>query len=319
MSRMSQDFSRANEAAGLAWAADRALFAGQLARARHHYEQALSIFSYEGLRPQEAVVMVNLGVVDQQQGCLEDAARRWEAALDIHRQVGDRRMQGIVLGNLGALEVDLGRHEVGLGLLVEAVELLRLEGDKQREALALVAMGRAHHDSQRLQEAQVHLDLALSVSRAAWDEHGQGVTLAALGALHQERGRLHEAAAHYRGAEALLHRTPASRATACIGLGCTLVEDGRPGAAGHLVRGTELAREVGCPCSEAWGLVLLAAAARDQADEATDLLAQARVRAGDHPVLCQAIEAARWGVERGEPPELRDDLAAVRTVLRLVG
>lgn len=97
------------------------LDAGDFARARTAYGEALDLLARAGARHVAAVYRSNLAYIDRLEGRVDAARAGWEAALAGLRAAGDLAYEALALGNLGELRAEGGEEVEGLALLDQAV------------------------------------------------------------------------------------------------------------------------------------------------------------------------------------------------------
>ncbi len=141
-----------------------ALQRGQLERARAHYEDALAESSGDDLRL-EGVVRGNLGILQQEQGELDQALIELRRARECLRTVGDRPFEAHLSGYLGAVQHERGQPDAAREAYGEAIEILREVGDVRLEGVFLAS--RASVLAERGHFGHAENDLALAARRIA--------------------------------------------------------------------------------------------------------------------------------------------------------
>ena len=95
---------------------------------------------FRGLRGQDrylASVLQHLGLIQFNQGSVQDALESYNEALRIQRDVGDRRNEMYSLYSIGQIEMALGRHDSARGLFEQALDFGLRAGEVDDCALFL--------------------------------------------------------------------------------------------------------------------------------------------------------------------------------------
>ena len=146
-----------------------------------------------GDRSSECRVLVNLALLDIQEGSLESARASIETALSIARELNDRSMQSEAYNVLGHVESVLGRRAQALASYDAALGLAREVGNRHREGGVLANLGTEYTEMGIMDKARLHHEAALAVAREVGNRRLEGNTLCNLGLLHQVQGRYSEA------------------------------------------------------------------------------------------------------------------------------
>ncbi len=181
----------------------------QLARhepARHHLQEALTLFRRADDPTGQARALTNLGLVDERLGRFSTAVAYLEQALTLYRSTGDTAGESIALKNLAHVEGQLGRYDESADHLHQSLALLRRTGNRYLEAHALMDLGTVETRLDRLDEAAVHQEQALALLREVGDGYGEAGALHGLGVVHSRRNRPAQAADCHREALALYSR-----------------------------------------------------------------------------------------------------------------
>jgi tetratricopeptide (TPR) repeat protein len=172
-----------------------------------HYPEAITIFGHAlgtarrtGDRIAEATALIQTGIVDREQGRLQEAADHYRQALTLFRKTGGRTGEARALANMGLAETDLGRCEHAARHEQEAVTIYRNIGDRFGEARALGYLGLARERQGRYREAASHYRQALDLSREIGDRDGEAWALARLGVVDLRLGRYEPAAGYLQQA-----------------------------------------------------------------------------------------------------------------------
>ncbi|MFD4876391.1 tetratricopeptide repeat protein [Streptomyces sp. NPDC058420] len=181
----------------------------QLARhepARHHLQEALTLFRRADDPTGQARALTNLGLVDERLGQFSTAVAYLEQALTLYRSTDDKAGESIALKNLAHVEGQLGRYDESADHLHQCLTLLRRTGNRYLEAHALMDLGTVETRLDRLDEAAVHQEQALALLREVGDGYGEAGALHGLGVVHSRRNRPAQAADCHREALALYSR-----------------------------------------------------------------------------------------------------------------
>ncbi|MEK6606010.1 MAG: tetratricopeptide repeat protein, partial [Nitrospirota bacterium] len=133
---------------------------GDHAAALGHYSQALALSREIKDRRGEAVVLNNLGLLQQARGELDQAEQHFQQALAINTELNERRAMASNLSNLGALSEKRGRRVEARGRYEQALAL-----DKETEARPaieadLMTLGRLSEEDNRPEEAMGYYERA---------------------------------------------------------------------------------------------------------------------------------------------------------------
>ncbi|MFN8637813.1 MAG: tetratricopeptide repeat protein [Chloroflexota bacterium] len=131
--------ARAHFAAG--WLA---LFQGDYAAARPHYEASVAIWRSLGDRQGLGRASMHLGLITQLQDDLDGAAAAFEESVALLREVGDLRWLALPLSQLGILAQFRGERGLARGYFEESVALAREAGDRAVLGPALRVYGTWH-------------------------------------------------------------------------------------------------------------------------------------------------------------------------------
>jgi DNA-binding SARP family transcriptional activator len=226
-----------------------------------HFPDALTIFSHAvsaarrtSDRAAEATALNYIGLADQYQGRLQQAAEHHQQALALFRAVGNRSGEARTLGSIGIDETRLGRHEQAADHQQAAVAIYRDLGDRLGEARALGHLGWTRQRQGRYREATDCHKQSLGLSREIGDHHGEAWALARLGFIELRLHCYQRSAGYLEQSLALFHEMGDTSgesenlsrlSEAYAGLG--RYEQ----AAGNLERALAMSREIGDPALEA--------------------------------------------------------------------
>jgi len=166
---------------------------GKYEAASQTYRNGLEIFRSHGHRHGEGRSLNGLGNVCQEQGRHDEAAVHFQQSLEILREVGDRRREGVVLGNLGNLHRAQGKLEEAFEHFLQSLEILREVGDKRMEATVHGNIGMIYYLQGTFNEAAVYFQRAFELHRTIGNNRDIGIALGNLGEALIHLGRLDDA------------------------------------------------------------------------------------------------------------------------------
>jgi DNA-binding winged helix-turn-helix (wHTH) protein len=113
---------------------------GHFERSRAQFERALALAREIGSRHGEALVLVNLAILDNGAGNAAAAAAQLRAGLDAARESGDSSLEGNTLANLGGTETNQGHLLDAVSLLKQALLVARARSDTHLEVLTTIQL-----------------------------------------------------------------------------------------------------------------------------------------------------------------------------------
>lgn len=164
---------------------------GDYSAARQSYSAALDATREVGMHGK---IVMNLGVIENIQGNLEEARARYERARQLFEQSGDDESAMLALHNRGMVDADLGRWDDADDAFLRALALAMSRGNREMVARSLVNRTEVLIERGALDDAVAHCDRALSIYEDVSDEVGRGEAL-------RWRARARRAAARYEAAE----------------------------------------------------------------------------------------------------------------------
>jgi tetratricopeptide (TPR) repeat protein len=224
-----------------------------------HYPEATTIHSqarlaarHLGDRAAEAETLINLGVLDLEQG-LPQAATHLQQGLALFRETGDRSGELRALGNVGILNLQLGRYEEAAGQLQQALSLCREIGDQPAEARLLSGLGMIDFRLGRYEQAAERVHRTVALFREISDPSGEAHALCSLGEVALRQGNFGPAVEHLQQALALFREigSRSGEARALIALGDAELRQGQyEQAANHQRQSLTMCREIGYQSAE---------------------------------------------------------------------
>lgn len=135
---------------------------GDAEGARAHALAGLAIVRAGGpqLMLAQIRLMANLGLLEHDAGCYEEARRHLADCLVLARQHHQVEIQALLLSNLAAAELGLADYASALEWAEQAHALGLQVGDRMQAMLALLNCGNALHGLQRLAEARACMEQA---------------------------------------------------------------------------------------------------------------------------------------------------------------
>ncbi|MEZ4322715.1 MAG: hypothetical protein R3F61_34930 [Myxococcota bacterium] len=174
----------------------RALLERQLGRpdlARTEYQRALAIWVRIGRWDEAALARLQLALLLQGAGAVEEASVLLVEAESIARLWGDSPRRGVVLTQLGLAWLERGDRMQAHRAFVQAVSACRAGGDRAGQGAAKGFLGLLHHMSGRLDEAREGYRSALRDLESGGDRRYGALFHSCLGAVEAELGNLDEA------------------------------------------------------------------------------------------------------------------------------
>ncbi|HEY3958213.1 MAG TPA: BTAD domain-containing putative transcriptional regulator, partial [Streptosporangiaceae bacterium] len=210
-----------------------------------HYPEAIAIHSqarlaarHTGDRRAEAEALVNLGVLDLEQGNQPQAVAHMQQGLALFRDTGDRSGKVRALGNIGILYLQLGSYEEATEHLQQALTLCRDIGDQPGEARVLVGLGMIDFRLGRYEQATRRIHRTLALFREVGDRTGEGHALCSLGEVGLRQGDFGQAADHLQQCLTVFREagSRSGEARALIALGHAALRQGQHGRAADYQR-----------------------------------------------------------------------------------
>jgi CHAT domain-containing protein/tetratricopeptide (TPR) repeat protein len=179
-------------------AAERAYMQAELLRAEgtaeslqsaiRKYEEALPLYHTIGDRSSEALVLNQIGLIDDQLGEKRKALDCYGQSLTLYRAVGDRDGEATTLNNIGLVYYSLDERQKALDYFAQALPIFITVGDRSGEATTLGNIGAAYNSLGNRQKALEYHGQALSLKRAAGDQDGEAETLNNIGSVYGSLG-----------------------------------------------------------------------------------------------------------------------------------
>jgi tetratricopeptide (TPR) repeat protein len=177
---------------------------GEYAQARAAYGVALELTHERSMR---AKIVMNLGVIANIEGDLEDAREHYQNSRALFREAHDLDGEALTLHNIGMLHADLEEWEEADEAYERCLELCESRGNRQMIANVLLNRSELSCARDRYGDAVAGCDLALSIYSAIGDEVGRGEAMRWKGHALRLMGQLDQAERALNDAARIAHRT----------------------------------------------------------------------------------------------------------------
>ncbi len=290
--------------------------AGRMQNALRNRKEALALFE-RGLSVMEAIdyptgigaILVNMGIVYQDQNRFAPALSLYERALRPMERSGSARGLATTLHRMGLTSSALGNYPKALGAYQRSLPLRKQLGDRAGWAGAQINIGNAYHALCRYPEALSHYELGLAEAKAIQHAPYSANALSNMAGVYRAVGNLPRALELVE--QALVLRTAsgdrAGLAHTLLNLGILYQDLGQfPLAAGFFARALSIVREIGDQPTEAKVLFNTGRLRHGEGDfaEAIALYEQARALAsslGDRSTVAWSIAGiGRSRIDHGE-------------------
>lgn len=212
-----------------------------------YYRRALGLFQRVPHRADAAAALSNTGSAHIALGELREAERALTAARRLAEGTNPH-FRSLVLVNLGLVLQEQGRLEEALGMLRESLDTAAETGSAYVRAVTLETLGLVQADAGRHDEAAEAFGEALALAYEVENKNCQAACLIGLAAVACARGRYGEAAARLDDARTIADLTSAVMGRIGLLLGEAELDVARGApveALKHLARAEELAAEAG--------------------------------------------------------------------------
>lgn len=165
--------------------------------ARARFEEALSILRAIGEKPSIGPVLGDLGCYWLAKRDLDQAARLLLQARDLNKEFGNQLLEALTLINLGIIFQEQGRLEDSGEVFRQSVTLAEELGDRRLFGYSQGYLGCQEQESGRLEEAAASYRLAVRCFDEIGDRGYRGYFTAALGGCLALQGKLEASAATF--------------------------------------------------------------------------------------------------------------------------
>ncbi|CAN5553769.1 hypothetical protein BH10ACI2_BH10ACI2_08570 [soil metagenome] len=159
-------------------------FLGDNSKATGFYNDALKLAITLKIKPLEAILLNNLGLVAKNAGDNAKATAKFEQSLAAAVVSGDAAVEALVLSNLGNTVAGAGDKGRALDYLRRALELAEKIDNKGLQASTLTNVGKIFADSGKKTEAIGYYNKSLNLSREVKDNSQTLINLNNLGAVY---------------------------------------------------------------------------------------------------------------------------------------
>ena len=171
---------------------------GEYDEAARHYQRSLGIFERLGNRANMATSYNNLGVIAQERGDYNEAARQYRRSLAIRKQLGDQSGMADTHHNLGNLAYLHGQYDKAARQYQRSLDIKERIGDHAGMASTYGQLGVLATNQGDYDEAARQCQRSLAIRERLGDQSGMADTHHKLGNLAYLRGQYDEAARHYQ-------------------------------------------------------------------------------------------------------------------------
>ncbi|MDK9701369.1 MAG: tetratricopeptide repeat protein [bacterium] len=166
---------------------------GDLDEAYRLYNDAWEYVSTHKLRKMQGAVLGHLAAIDYGRGEIDKASEKYFEAIAIHREIGNLRSEGTILNNYGTLLRSTGQIEEALECYLRAREIHTRLDNLRSQAITCFNIGAAYHELGDFDQAYHEYLKAVEANRNLGYREFEVIALAAYAALRMEQGYLDEA------------------------------------------------------------------------------------------------------------------------------
>ena len=188
LNKAEEDKDTRSEAAALVAIGELYLLTGDSQTAMEKLSRALPIMRSLGLKPGEAIVLLDMGAASREASKELEALAYDNQALPLFRELGNRKGESNVLNNMAIVYYDLGENQKALEFFGEALTAFEDLADRANEALVLNNMGRLYHDMGEGDKALELLNRAILLFQQTGARQSEGRALKNIGNVYRDRG-----------------------------------------------------------------------------------------------------------------------------------
>ena len=163
---------------------------GDYDEAARQYQRSLDITERLGDEASLARGYHQLGRLAQERGDYDEATRQYQRTLDISEQLDDQEAIASSYHNLGAIAHQRGDHEEATRQYQRSMDISERLGDEASLARAYHQLGRLAQDREAYDEAARQYQRSVDIKDRLGDQSGLAISYHQLGIIAQERGRL---------------------------------------------------------------------------------------------------------------------------------
>ena len=179
---------------------------GDYDKAARHYEDALVLEERSGDQNSLASTSGQLGVLAQDRGDYDEAARRYEQSGAIFERIGDQAGMAATYHQLGVLADSRGDFDEAARQYQRALDIRERLGDQDSMVNIYHNLGVLAHERGDYDEAARQYQRSLGIEERLGNQAGMGTSHSQLANLARERGDYDEAARQYQQAAAIFER-----------------------------------------------------------------------------------------------------------------
>ena len=160
---------------------------GEIDEAREFFAQALERGGHA--RELKARVELNLGVLSNIRGELNDAVSHYERSVESYRATNDEHGCATAYVNLGIAHTDLRQYDWADSYFSKSLEIAERAGDAHLQGMCLVNHAEAHYFRERYEEARRNAEGALAIFDQLDSRADKSEAYKMIGMVYRETGR----------------------------------------------------------------------------------------------------------------------------------
>jgi tetratricopeptide (TPR) repeat protein/serine/threonine protein kinase len=136
----------------------------------------------------EATRLMELGVIEREQGNHQEALRCFHQANEIAQQYKDQRIEGQAIGELGNIYRVLGQDDRAIAYYIQAIDIVHEVGNQLGEGNWLGNLGTIYEGQGQYARALECFNQALELTRMAGHRRHEGIRLGNMANVYQAQG-----------------------------------------------------------------------------------------------------------------------------------
>lgn len=164
------------------------------------YQQALAIYREIDELALEAVVLNNLGTIDEDQGKYPQALEYYEQSLEILQDLGEDELAATALNNIGGIYVVMGQYAKVLEYYERSLAINQDLGNRSRIATNLNNIGHIYGNLGDFSQALEYYEQSLAILQNIDDLDREATTLNNIGLVYSNLGNYSQALEYYEQA-----------------------------------------------------------------------------------------------------------------------